>query len=77
MPDDKLRELAEKCVLDMGDVFYEPDEWGDYRWGLDDDEEPRENETAYERLINSVTECVYQALLQAYEMGRSAARRGT
>lgn len=68
----KLRELAARCVSDMGDVFYEPDEWGDYRWGLDEGEEVLEGQTANQRLLDHVTDCVHQALLQAYEMGRAA-----
>lgn len=39
-----LKDLAETAVNNMGDVFYDPDEFGDYRYGLDEGEEPRDGD---------------------------------
>lgn len=70
--DEALRAIAAECVNSMGDVFYEPDEWGDSRWGLDGDED--DGKTANQRLLESVKDGVYNALVKAWELG--ATRRG-
>ena len=64
---EKLRELAESCVSQMGDVFYDPSEFGDERYGLDDNEEPGD-ESATDRLIRKVTDSVYEALVATYKL---------
>lgn len=67
--DERLWQMAEECVANMGDVFYEPDEWGDHDWGADSPEK-LEGETAGERLIYHVTLTIYKALL-AFVNGQS------
>lgn len=66
-----LKDLAETAVNNMGDVFYDPDEFKDYRYGLDEGEEPRGGDSANQRLIRNVTECVSKALTKAYSLGCS------
>ena len=65
--EEKLRQLAESCVSQMGDVFYDPSEFGDERHGLADDEEPG-SEPATDRLISKVIDTVYEALTTANKL---------
>lgn len=60
----EIERMGEECVAAMGDVFYDPDEWGDKDFAED-----APGKTATERLMNSVTATVAKYLRQAFCRG--------
>ena len=62
-----LEILAEETIYSMGDVFYDPDEFGDGTWGS---ELGYTDESATARLMHWVQDLMYQSLRDAYCMGR-------
>ena len=63
-----LKIFAEEITYNMGDVFYDPDEFGDDTWGS---ELEYANESATARLMHWVKELTYKSLCYAYCMGRA------
>lgn len=57
--------LADDAISNMGDVFYDPDGFQDYNWGLNEGEEPDQNESANDRLMMHVKKHIEHAIRKA------------
>lgn len=66
MSEEQIEEIAQGCINNMGDIFYDPSDLGDEEWGLGDDGKPEyPGERATERLLNYAALCVVDTIRNA------------